>query len=144
VCAFAYAYLRLAARACLPRFAYIEHGTAIVYCCSFYYPRVMVARAGLAWPIEIVLPSNSIILNKHAPSNVLQTCRCHLDCQSRNKGSRYIFRNCLSYSFVFRIFYISIAFNRIIWLLLSYSIYTFNSYNYIVASNNANVNIIKK
>jgi len=62
VCAFAYAYLRLAARACLPRFAYVEHGTAIVYCCPFYYPRVMVARADLAWPIEIALPSNSIIL----------------------------------------------------------------------------------
>ena len=61
MCAFAYAYLRLAARACLPRFAYVEHGTAIVYCCSFYYPRVMVARAGLAWPIEIVLPSNLLL-----------------------------------------------------------------------------------
>lgn len=53
VCAFAYAYLRLAARACLPRFAYVEYGTAIVYCCSFYYPRVMVARADFTWPIEI-------------------------------------------------------------------------------------------
>lgn len=35
-------------------------------------------RLGLAWPIEIALPSNSIILNKHAPSNVSQTCHSHL------------------------------------------------------------------
>lgn len=34
-------------RACLPRFAYVEHGTAIVYCCSFYYPRVMVVAPTL-------------------------------------------------------------------------------------------------
>lgn len=40
----------------------------------------------LAWPIEILLPSNSIILNMHAPSNVSQTSRCILDLrQSRGK-----------------------------------------------------------
>lgn len=44
---FAHAYLRTA-RACLPLFLYVEHGTAIVYCCSFYYPQVMAVLLRLA------------------------------------------------------------------------------------------------